>query len=112
MIEKTLYQYLKNAGLSANVYMEQPKTKPAYFYILEKTGSYIENKIITSNIIIQSYAKTLAEAAAMSEEVINVMLQAITKEDITNVTLNSDYNFTDPATKQYRYQALFTVTHY
>jgi len=112
MIEKTLYQYLKNAGLSANVYMEQPKVKPSYFYLMEKTGASIDNQITTSTVIIQSYAKTLAEAAAMSEEIVSVMLQAITIEEITNVSLNNDYNFTDSATKQYRYQALFTVTHY
>ena len=49
----------------------------------------------------------------MNEEVIDVMLNGlITEGDIAKVDLNTDYNFTDTTTKQYRYQAVFDIVHY
>jgi hypothetical protein len=48
----------------------------------------------------------------MNEEVKAVMKNAITLDEISRVEVNSDYNFTDPTTKIYRYQAVFVVTHY
>ena len=36
----------------------------------------------------------------------------IEEDDIIEVELQSDYNFTDTETKEYRYQAVFNVTHY
>jgi len=32
--------------------------------------------------------------------------------EIGKVKLNSDYNFTDTVTKQYRYQAVYDISHY
>jgi hypothetical protein len=40
------------------------------------------------------------------------MENAITLDDVTRSALNSDYNFTDTASKGYRYQAVFDVIHY
>ena len=49
----------------------------------------------------------------MNEEIKAEMLDGlITLGDIARVELNSDYNFTDTATKTYRYQAVFDITHY
>jgi hypothetical protein len=36
----------------------------------------------------------------------------IERNDISRVGLNSDYNYTDTAMKQYRYQAVFVVVYY
>ena len=33
-------------------------------------------------------------------------------DEVSKVSLNSDYNFTDAATKRYRYQAVFDIIHY
>lgn len=112
MIETILYNYLKAAELSADIYMEQPKVKPTAFFLLEKTGGALEDHIYQSTFIIQSYGKTLAEAANMNEEVKATMLNAITLDEISRVEINSDYNYTDPTTKDYRYQAVFVITHY
>ena len=112
MIETVLLDYLNNANLSATVYMEQPKVKPAAFFVLEKTGGSKSNQINESNFIVQSYASSLALAASMNEEVKKAMFDAITLDRITRVELNGDYNFTDSATKQYRYQAVYVITHY
>ena len=36
----------------------------------------------------------------------------ITLNSISKIKLNSDYNFTDTETKEYRYQAVFDINHY
>lgn len=112
MIEVTILNYL-NEKLSTPVYMERPKETPSSFYILEKTGSAQENHINSSTFVIQSYAGTLYDAACMNEEAKCIMLEDLLElGDIASVRLNSDYNFTDTSTKQYRYQAVFDIVHY
>lgn len=112
MIEKVLLDYLNTANLSATVYMEQPKVKPEAFFMLEKTGGGKTNQIHESNFIVQSYGTSLANAASMNEEIKEAMFNAITLDEVSRVELNGDYNYTDSATKQYRYQAVFVITHY
>lgn len=112
MIETVLLNYLNSAGLSAQVHMEQPAKKPSAFYILEKTGGSQTNHINESNFTVQSYADSLANAAHMNEDIKQAMLNAITLDEISRVELNSNYNYSDPTTKQYRYQAVFVITHY
>lgn len=112
MIEKILYNYLKEYGLSAAVYTEQPKNKPAAFFLIEKSGSSLTNHIDTATFIIQSYGTSLLHAAELNEEIKAAMLEAITLDEISKVELNGDYNFTDPTTKDYRYQGIYVITHY
>ena len=112
MIEVLLYNYLNNAGLSAHVYTEQPPEKHERFFLMEKTGGIVTEHITESTIAIQSLAESMYEAASMNEEIKTVMEQAINLPDISRVEINSDYNYTDTATKKYRYQAVFVVTHY
>ena len=112
MIETVLLNYLNTADLSATVYAEQPKEKPKAFFVLEKTGGDLTNHIYKSNFIVQSNAQSLASAASMNEEIKAAMFNAITLDDISKVELNGDYNYTDSASKQYRYQAVFVITHY
>lgn len=112
MIETVLLDYLNNANLSAKVYMEQPKVKPEAFFILEKSGGGQTDHISESDFIVQSYGRTLYEAACMNEEIKAVMLRANTLNEVSAVELNSDYNYTNAESKSYRYQAIFVVTHY
>ena len=51
------------------------------------------------------------EAALLNREVIEKMKNMITLDEIFKVKLNSDYNFTDPSTKKYRYQCIFDITY-
>lgn len=112
MIETVILDYLNNANLSAKVYMEQPKVKPEAFFILEKSGGGQTDHINESDFIVQSYGRTLYEAACMNEEIKAVMLRANTLNEVSAVELNSDYNYTNAESKSYRYQAIFVVTHY
>lgn len=110
MIEKTILDYLLDNDL--NAYMERPEKKPPGEYVLvEKTGSTSSNLLTTSTIAVQSYSNSLYGAASLNERVKTLMLQADKEIPISSCSLNTDNNFIDTATKQYRYQAVFEVTH-
>ena len=69
---------------------------------IEKTGSSETNHIKTSTFAIQSYGKSLYEAAELNEVVKEVMMDGLDGlaglDEIVSVSLNSDYNFTDTTT--------------
>lgn len=112
MIEKSIYDYLKEEQ-DIPIYLERPKTPPSKYYLIEKTGGGQTNHVRNSTIIIQSYAPSLYEASILNEDIIELMLDdVITLGDIASVSLNSNYNYTDPTTRQYRYQAVFDIVHY
>lgn len=112
MIEAALIEYLNNK-LDVNVYMEYPEIAPAQFVLIEKTGSGITNKLMRATVALQSYAKSLLEAAELNEQVKEAMDAMPWNHDgISRSKLNSDYNFTDTATRTYRYQAVYDLTYY
>lgn len=111
MIEKIILDYLEQE-LTVPVYMERPADPPEQFVLIEKTGSGKRNFICDATLAIQSYAPTLYEAAVLNETVKEAMETAVRLNAVSMVSLNSDYNFTDTEMKQYRYQAVFDVTHY
>jgi len=111
MIEKIMLDYLNDA-LTAPVYMERPVNPPREYVIIQKTGSSKRNQICSSTLAFQSYSSSLYEAALLNEVVKNAVENAVTLPEISSAKLNSDYNFTNTAAKQYRYQAVFDITHY
>ena len=113
MIEAVIISYLQDkTAAEKNVYAEIPKNAPSTFIVIEKTGSNTENRITTATIAIKSYAGSLIAAASLNEEVKVAMDESPVIDDIASCKLNSDYNFTDSTAKQYRYQAVFQITHY
>ena len=60
---------------------------------------------------VQSYAQTLREAALLNEKIKLAMegMKALT--NISSVKLNTDYDFTDEETKEYRYQAVYDLVY-
>lgn len=111
MIEALIIQYLSRY-LEVPVFGEVPENPPLRFVIIEKTGGSRANRINSSTLAIQSYAETMYDAAMLNEKVKELMDDAITLEDIASVKYQSDYNYTDTAAKQYRYQAVYAITHY
>lgn len=111
MIEKTVCDYLNDVmGLPA--FWEKPEDMPAEFLIVEKTGGRLSDWIKTATIAIQSYAGSMYRAAEINDAVIHAMDHLVEYDGVSRVQLNSDYNYTDTTTKQYRYQAVFDITHY
>lgn len=110
MIETTIIDYLSN-NLEVFVGMEPPKQVTNYV-LVDKTGSSRSNHITTSTFAIQSYGPSLYEAMLLNKEVDEAMEGLLELNEIARVELETDYNFTNTATKQYRWQAVFSITHY
>lgn len=111
MIEKIIIRHLKSA-LNVAPYMEYPETPPGNFVVVKKTGGGESNKVYSATVAVQSIATTLVGAAELNEQVKSAMSTLANDPQVGSVSLNSDYNFTDPATKRYRYQAVFDIKHY
>lgn len=113
MIEKTIYDYL-SVRLPIGVYMEIPAggATPPYI-VIQKTGSGLVDGVVSqATLAIQSFGGTLYEAAQTNELVKALMAHTVELPQIARCRLNSDYNFTDTASKAYRYQAVFDIIHY
>ncbi len=111
MIEIVIRKYL-SSQLDVPVYLERQDKPPESFVLFEKTGSGKSNHILSATFAFQSYGKTMLETAQLNERVKDAVDGLLTLDDIYNVQLNSDYNYTDTTTKQYRYQAVFDIGHY
>lgn len=116
MIEDKVKDFLESK-LSVPVLMERPNdSSVSGFVIIEKTGGGQENHIPSAMLTIQSYENSMQKAAELNEEVKHWMLDGmeglITLNEVAQVQLNSDYNYTDTTTKEYRYQAVYDIIHY
>lgn len=109
MIEKTTLDYLSLKLRPIKVALETPEKAPQKFVRIEKTAQALKNGISAATLAIQSYAPSLYEAAALSQRVIVAMLGIDELSAIGGVRLINEHNFTNPQTKQYRYQAIFTI---
>lgn len=113
MIEKTILDYLKASnitGIGNNVFLEVPKSRPNKYIVFEKTGSGRADKLNRATIAVQSISlASLYEAATINEAMKDKMLSMPNTVDVSGVFLDSDYNYTNPETKEYRYQAVFSV---
>ena len=108
MIEKTILDILEYSLPDVPIYMERPEEKPQGMYIIiDKTGSDLVNHLNRATIAVQSYAPALYESAQLNEAVKAILLESVSEDSISGVRLQTDYNFTDTSTKQYRYQAVF-----
>lgn len=110
MIAKTLLDYLSSV-LDVPVVMEAPEQVTDYV-LIDQTGSSRMNHITTTTLALQSYGATLYEAMLLNREVEEAMDGFAELGEVTRVELNTDYNFTNTATKQYRWQAVYNITHY
>lgn len=111
MIEATIRTYLLSQ-LGVPIYLERPGTPPTSYVLFEKTGSGKSNQITSAIFAFQSYGKTMLESAQLNELVKSAVESLIMLDDISYIKLNSDYNFTDTTTKEYRYQAVFDISYY
>jgi hypothetical protein len=110
MIIKTLIDFLGDE-LPFYVGVVAPRETAGYV-LLDQTGSRNYNHITTTTIAIQSYGATLLDAINMNEQVKEAMEKLTELNEVSAVRLDTDYNFTNTATKQYRWQAVYEITHY
>ena len=108
LIEQIIREYLESK-LTVPVYTEQPEAPPGKYILTDRTGGSESNRIRRATFAVQSYAGSLAEAAALNEEVKNALDNAGAGDGILHAQLNSDYNFTDTAKRKHRYQAVYEI---
>ena len=111
MIEAVIKDYL-DSELEEQVFLEKPSPAVGSYVVFEKTSSSKGNHLPSATFAFQSYGKSLYEAALLNEKVKNAVEGMIELDDIRGIKLNSDYNFTDTTTKEYRYQAVFDIKYY
>lgn len=111
MIEMIIKNHL-DSELDVEVFLEKPSSTIESYVVLEKTSSGKRNHLPTAVFAFQSYAKSLYAAAELNEKVKDSVENLIGLDEIRGISLNSDYNFTDTTTKEYRYQAVFDIGHY
>ena len=119
MIEETIYTYLNDNATVPWFAMrppsigDHPATANASYGLFEKTNSIKTDHVVTSTFAFQSYAPTLLEAAQISAELRELIeaLPGVTTE-VSKAQLSGEYNFTNTATKQPRYQAVFSLVHF
>lgn len=109
MIEVTLKNYIENK-IKVSVYLEKPANPTLPFIIIEKTGSNLNEHVYSTTFAIQSYGASLYAAATLNESVKACMSEFYKEGSIANCNLNSDYNYTDVQSKEYRYQAVYDIT--
>lgn len=111
MIENIVRKYLKGQ-LDTPAYLEEPLSPPAGYILVGKTGSSDSAYLSRATVTVQTYGASLLDAAALCDRV-KAAMQGITGlEEVTHCECGGDYNFTDPETHRYRYQAVFYITYY
>lgn len=108
MIELDVIQHLSD-GLTVPVYAERPEIPEDSYVLIELTSLSERNHIYSAMIALQCYAPSLLKAAALCGEVCKCMDDITGRPNISHAKLNSAYNFTNTATKEYRYQAVFDL---
>jgi len=111
MIEVIIKNHLDSV-LEEQVFFEKPSPSLGSYVVLEKTGSGENNHLPSATFVFQSYARSLYAAAELNEKVKEAVESLIELNEIRGIKLNSDYNFTDTTTKEYRYQAVFDIKYY
>lgn len=111
MIETTVRNYL-NQELIESVYLETTSDMPDKYVLLERTGGGEKYGIKSAAFAVQSYANSMYEAAELNERVKEAMFDIIRLDNITDISLDSNYNFTDIRTKKYRYQSVWDMSHW
>ena len=112
MIEDVTRSYLSDT-LDVPVYMELPANAPATCIVLEKTGGSGHTYLHSDTLAVQSYAPSLFKAASLNDAVITAMEHMPEHaQRVYGTGYNTSYNYTDPDTKRYRYQAVFRINYY
>ena len=109
MIETTYRDYLLSVLDGIPVLMEEPEAPPHRYIVLQKTGSSRENQIRSATFAVRSYGSSLLEAAELNDRVVDITLAMTPADGVFSAELNSDYEYTDTETKQYRYQAVLVI---
>lgn len=112
MIEKTIINYLGTVQ-NLPVFAEVPLNAPAEYILIEKTGGSETNHIRQATVVVLCVSRnSLENACRIAEDVRTKMLEIVVVPSVFSCRINAGpYNFTDPDTKNYRYQTVFDIYH-
>ena len=110
IIEAYVIAYLDDLGY--RVYGEVPKSTEGEFVTVERTGAGWKNQIDSATLAVQAWADTMLEAATLADAVAEDLRSMIGEDEISSVSVTGPYNYTDPRTNKYRYQAAVYVVYY
>lgn len=113
LFEAKLIEYLHTAtGLHVSNEKSGDRLPERYILIQRTQGSEVE-QIEGATYAIQSISsKSKLEAAEINEDVKEAMRAFPAESYVSSCRLNSDYDFTDPKTKEYRYQAVYNIVYF
>ena len=111
MIEIIIKNHL-DSKLAEPVSLEKPASSTGNYVVFEKPVAVKNNHLPSAVFVFQSYGKSLYQALELNERVKQAVENLIELDEIRGISLNSDYNFTDTTTKEYRYQAVFDIKYY
>lgn len=113
MIEIDVLEYLQGReidGIGRNIFCEVPVDKPEEYIIVEKTAGGESDYIREAMVAVQSISsESLYRAMEINEAVKEAMSEMTDTEPAFSCQLNTDYNYTDTRTREYRYQAVFHI---
>lgn len=114
LIESLLISYLSTALPDCRVAAEVPDNFPEDFMLVicEKTGGGQANRLNRADFAIQSYGKTMYDAAVLSQRVVSAMENLTGLDEIAACRFDTEYNWPDMTRKRCRYQAVFHLTYY
>lgn len=114
MIEAIVYQHMKTALNERGIqcYMTRPEDVTDQYVLIEKTGGSETNHVKRSTFAFQSYAPELLQASVINELVKEVAATLVEETEVYGTRYITDYNFTNPADKIPRYQAVFDIYYY
>lgn len=111
IIEEVVRDYL-DEQLTVPVLLQRTQKMTEPYVMVEKAGGSQTNRINSATIAVQSYGNSIHVAADLNEQVKSAMDDIVELSEVSSVSLNSDYNFTDQERDEFRYQAVFDITHY
>ena len=111
MIEADVRDYLLTK-VNVPVYLDAPKVTPNAYIKVFRNGTsgtrFLESALFTFHCI----ASTLLESAALSEQLKEAMYDMPSVPKISKVELNAETDWTDTATREYRYQSVYEITYH
>lgn len=108
MVEKIVLDYL-SAALDVPVALERPSDGPSRYVLIDKTGGSEKDHICRGTVALQSCAPSRYEAAVLNESVKAAMREITALSQVSRAELNNDYDYTNTAKKEYRYQAVYDL---
>lgn len=111
MLETTLRDYLMDQ-LDIPVYLEKPADKPSLYVVLRRIDSGMINQVAAATFSFKCIAETLYEAAQLSTQVKEALLESIELSVISSAKLGGENGRVDASERGYEYELIFNFYYY